>query len=88
MRTDTVRAKVSHETKVGAEAVLNSVGLSMSEAINLMLIQVIMRRELPFKIALPNVPNEETRKALEATDQGKGLIKCKDIDDLFSKLGI
>jgi len=34
MRTDTVRAKVSHEIKARAEHVLNDLGLSMSEAIN------------------------------------------------------
>ena len=39
-RTETVRAKVSHKTKKEAERVLERLGLTMSEAINLMLIQV------------------------------------------------
>jgi len=88
MRTDTVRAKVSHETKLKAERVLNKLGLSMSEAINLMLVQVSIQKGLPFSISLQNKPNLETEKALKATDQGKGLIKCKDVDDLFDKIGI
>lgn len=88
MRTDTVRAKVSHETKVNAELILNKLGLSMSEAINLMLVQVSMQKALPFEISIPKVPNAETEKVLKATDKGKGLITCKNIDDLFDKVGI
>lgn len=88
MRTDTIRAKVSHETKVGAELILNKLGLSMSEAINLMLVQVTMQKALPFEISIPNLPNAETEKALKATDKGKGLIQCKDIDELFNKVEI
>ena len=88
MRTDTVRSKVSHATKVNAERVLNNLGLSMSEAINLMLVQVALRKALPFEIAMPNEPNVETKKALKETDERKGLIECKDADDLFDKIGI
>lgn len=88
MRTDTVRAKVSHETKVGAERVLSQLGLSMSEAINLMLVQVTMQKGLPFEITMPKTPNAETEKALKETDKGKGLIECKDADDLFDKIGV
>lgn len=88
MRTDTVRAKVSHETKVDAERILSRLGLSMSEAINLMLVQVTMQRALPFGISMPNVPNAETEKALRETDRGEGLIECKDVDDLFDKIGV
>jgi len=87
MRTDTVRAKVSHKTKVNAERILTSLGLSMSEAINLMLVQVTMQKALPFGISIPKTPNAETLKALDETDQGKGLIECKDVDDLFDKIG-
>ncbi|PIQ43635.1 MAG: hypothetical protein COV52_09520 [Gammaproteobacteria bacterium CG11_big_fil_rev_8_21_14_0_20_46_22] len=36
MRTDTVRAKVNHQTKASAEKILKQLGLTMSQAINLM----------------------------------------------------
>jgi hypothetical protein len=32
--------------------------------------------------------NDETIKALRETQAGKGLIKCKDVDDLFRQLEI
>jgi len=88
MRNDTVRAKVSHETKVNAERVLSQLGLSMSETINLMLIQIALQKALPFEITLAKIPNSETEKALKETDKGKGLLECKDVDDLFDKIGI
>ncbi len=47
-----------------------------------------MQKALPFALAIPKVPNAETEKQLRATDKGKGLIQCKDIDELFDKVGI
>ena len=35
-----------------------------------------------------NIPNEETLKAIEETEKGKGLVKAKNLEDLFKKLGI
>ena len=32
--------------------------------------------------------NSVTRKAFQDTDNGKNLIKCKNADDMFKKLGI
>ena len=88
MRSDTVRAKVSHKTKMEAKRILNKLGLSMSEAINLMLVQVSLKKALPFEITMSKTPNAETKKILDETDKDKGLIKCKDADDLFDKIGI
>ena len=89
MRTETVRAKVNKETKMGAEEVLNTLGLSMSDAINLMLVQIKMRQALPFDVAIIHrVPNQETKEILDQTDAGNGLIRCRDTDDLFKQAGI
>lgn len=35
-----------------------------------------------------NKPNDETLKAFEETDAGKGLDRCKDFDDFVDKLGL
>ncbi len=34
------------------------------------------------------IPNRTTRKALKQSEQGKGLTACKDVDELYQKLGI
>lgn len=35
-----------------------------------------------------NVPNDETLKAFKETDDGKGLMHCKDFNEFIEKLGI
>lgn len=37
---------------------------------------------------LLNEPNEETLKAFKETDEGKGLVRCKDFNDFIDKLGL
>ena len=34
------------------------------------------------------MPNTQTRKVLDEIKRGEGLVECKNIDDLFKKLGI
>lgn len=85
IKTQVVRARVAPKTKADAERVLRKLGLTISEAINLLLVQIKLKKELPFRV---NIPNAETRKVLEETDKGIGLIECKDADDLFGQLGI
>ena len=35
---------------------------------------------------LSHIPNAETQKAMDESDKGIGLTKCKDIEDLFRNL--
>jgi len=68
-KTETVRARVEHDLKRDAEAVLSELGLSTSEAVTLFLRQIVLRRGLPFSV---RIPNRETREAIsgsaDATD--------------------
>lgn len=40
------------------------------------------------KIQCNNVPNAETRKAIEDIEAGIGLIRSESLEDLFKELGI
>jgi len=40
------------------------------------------------KIIDKNIPNTKTIKAIKKAKNGKKLIVCKDVNDLFNKLGI
>ena len=40
---------------------------------------------LPFKVV---VPNEQTRKTFQQTDDGQDLTVCEDAQDMFKKLGL
>ncbi len=65
----TVRARIDSATKRKASKALNNMGLSVSDAIRLMLVRVAEEKRLPFAV---KVPNAETKKAMEELRQGKG----------------
>lgn len=52
-RTANVFTRVDPETKEQAEAILNELGIPMSNAIGLFLRQIVMRRGIPFEVKLP-----------------------------------
>ena len=83
-KSATARALIDPEVKKEAETILNSLGLSVSNAYELFYRQVIANRGLPFEL---KVPNEKTMKAIENSRQGKGK-KFATEDELFDDLGI
>ena len=54
-KTSNVFARVEQELKKQAEAVLDEIGLPMSNAINLFLKQLVFRRGIPFAVTAPSV---------------------------------
>ena len=71
MRTaDTyVRARIDTVTKERASAALEAMGLSISDAIRLLMLRIADERCLPFEV---KVPNATTRKAITELEAGKG----------------
>lgn len=71
MNKSIVRARIDSDLKDDASRILNSMGLTLSDAIRLMLVQTVSRRELPFSIKAPNTLTmaalEETMKNPETT---------------------
>ena len=80
-----VRARIDRQVKAEASAVLEAMGLSMSDAIRLLLVRVAKDKALPFEIKVPNATTVDT---FEASDRGEGLVRCKDAADMFEKLGL
>ena len=62
-----VRARIDQHIKDEASAVLEAVGLTISDAVRLMLVRTAAERALPFD---PLVPNEKTIRALKAARKG------------------
>lgn len=85
MKTAVVRARIEPELKIEVEHLLSELGLSFSEAIELFLRQIKLRRGIPFDI---KVPNKVTAKTFSETDQGKNLIHHKSPEEMFQKLGL
>ncbi len=85
MNADTVvRARIASKTKRQATKVLQSMGLSVSDAIRLLLVRVADEKRLPFAVQVPNVT---TLKAMKELNEGKGKRFGK-AEDLFRDLGI
>lgn len=60
-------------------------GLNASEAIRLFYTQVAMQKGLPFDV---KIPNAATRRAMRDVEQGQGLTRYQDTDEMFEKLGL
>lgn len=80
-----VRARINGDVKEEASLVLEAMGLSMSDAIRLLLVRIAKDKALPFEV---KVPNATTLKTFKATDRGKGLVRSKDAADPCDKLGL
>lgn len=64
-----VRARIDAATKERAVEALADMGLSVSDAIRLLLIRVADERRLPFEV---KAPNKETRAAIAELEAGGG----------------
>ena len=64
-----VRARIARDVKDEATQVLGKMGLSVSDAIRLLLVRVAKEKALPFDV---KVPNEETITAIEEARRGEG----------------
>lgn len=65
--TDVVRARIDTALKNEATAVLSAMGLSVSDAIRLMLVRVVSDKALPFDV---RIPNAQTQAAMRDIQQG------------------
>jgi DNA-damage-inducible protein J len=85
MATDAVvRARIDSRTKEEASAALEAMGLSVSDAIRLLMMRIAEERRLPFEV---RVAKPSTAKAVKELDEGKGE-RFTDADALFKDLGI
>lgn len=70
MTADTyVRARIDTDTKERASDALEAMGLSISDAIRLLMLRVADEKRLPFEV---KAPNATTRKAIAELEAGKG----------------
>ncbi len=77
-----VRARIDADTKDRAAEALQAMGLSISDAIRLLMLRVADERRLPFEI---KAPNATTRKAIKEMEAGKGK-KFSSVEALMADL--
>ena len=84
MATTMVHVRVDEKTKEKAATALAEMGISVSDAVRMLLVRVAAERALPFEV---KIPNATTVKAMRAADGGKGK-RSRSAAALFEELGI
>jgi len=90
-KNTTINLRVNTEVKEQAGMILNAMGLSFSDAFNLLLHQIKIQRNLPFDVvAYSHTPRTETLAFIDRVEQGEeelvGPFNSK--DELWRSLGI
>ncbi len=84
MASTMVHIRVDEKVKERAAKTLAAMGMSVSDAVRLLLVRVAAEKALPFEV---RVPNATTIKAMRAADKRKGK-KFASAEALFKDLGI
>ncbi len=84
MATTMVHVRVDEKVKKDAAKTLAAMGISVSDAVRMLLVRVASERALPFEVKMPN---PRTVRAMQAADRGEGK-RYKSSAVLFKDLGI
>ncbi len=79
-----VRTRIKSEVKEQATAVLEPMGLTVSDVMRIVITRVAHEGALPFELT----PNKLTRETLRKSARGEEVHRAKDAEDLFDQLGI
>ena len=88
MKSDIVHARVHSDVKNDSERILNIVGISMSQAIDLFLRQVVLKKGLPFKLDSEEKEETDVEKLaylINTVDGEEPSPKAKKIIHLYAK---
>lgn len=77
-----VRARINEKVKNQASAVLETMGLTVSDAFRLLLVKVAAEKTLPFEI---HYPNANTIAAIKAGKRGE-TAKFRNVKELIADL--
>ena len=77
-----VRARIDEKTKRQAERVFAACGMTLSDAIRIMLTKTAKEKEIPFSI---HTPNAKTIRAIRDARKGK-VSRVKDLEELLKQI--
>lgn len=82
-KTEFIRARIEPELKEEVLSIFQTLGLSLTEAINLFFKMVKLNRGLPFEI---KIPNEETLQAMEDAVLERNLEEWDSVDAFLESI--
>ena len=77
-----VQARIDNAIKAEAALVLSSIGLTVSDAVRLLLTRIALDKAMPFN---PLIPNAETIAAMQEAREGN-LPRARSVKKLFEAL--
>ena len=78
----TVRARIDESLKFNAETILNEIGLTTSQAINIFFKKVVSEHGIPFEL---KVPSDKLKIAMDEAKKSEGTYH-DNIDDMMKDL--
>ena len=91
IKNTTINLRVDSEVKVQAGKILDAMGLTFSEAFNLLLHQIRIQHALPFEvIAYSHTPRPESLAFIDRLENGKEKLEgpFNSKEELWKSLGI
>jgi DNA-damage-inducible protein J len=82
-RTAMIRARTEPDLKSEVERILEELGMTSTEAVNLFYRQVKLQKGLPFDV---KIPNKTTLETFRKTDEGKEINEYKDMKAFLKKM--
>jgi DNA-damage-inducible protein J len=80
--TTMIHVRVDQDLKDKATDTLEQMGLSLSDAVRLLLKRIAVEKALPFEV---RVPNPQTMEAMQAGDRGE-VTKAVSVADMMAQL--
>jgi DNA-damage-inducible protein J len=77
-----IHVRIDQKLKTQAVDTLDKMGLSLSNAVRLLLIRIAVEKALPFEV---RVPNTETLAAMQAGDRGE-VSKASSVEEMMAQL--
>ena len=90
MKNEVIHARISEDIKKECDSILSNIGISMSQAIDLYLRQIVLKRGIPFELneIEKETPTEELAYIINSVDGGEVPKDAKKIIHLYTKVDI
>ena len=87
MKNEVIHARISEDIKKECDSILSNIGISMSQAIDLYLRQIVLKRGIPFELneIEKETPTEELAYIINSVDGGEVPKDAKKIIHLYTK---
>lgn len=84
-KTNTLTLEVEPKLKAEVEGILETLGLTSSQVVNLLYRQIRLQRGLPFDV---RIPNALTARTLKASRRGRGVRLFPSKEAFYGDLGL